>query len=330
VRAEPLGRRILDQPIVLYRKTDGTVAALEDRCAHRYAPLSIGKVEGDDIVCGYHGFRYGPDGKCNHVPTQDAIPPRAKVRAYPVREIGPFIWIWTGDEEAMLNVPLPPDISWSSDPAWLINRGGYYLHANYMAMKENVLDLTHFAFVHSKTFEIMDFLHPPTVSAEGNRVTYRKELADMPLPPLYGEPTGIGSEKNATRVFSGSFVSPAIQEATVEILDPTPAPGRRAKFLVFVMHLTTPETHNRTHYWWIRGQNFGQGPGVKEQLQTTVEAAFAEDKVVLEATQDLIDKDRGINEAPKVSVRADEAGVRIRRVVEQLILKESPEGRPHV
>lgn len=323
VSRDPLGRVLVGQPIVLFRKQDGSVVALEDRCAHRWAPLSIGKVVGDDIVCGYHGFAYGADGRCNHVPTQTMIPPKARVRSYPVLESGPFVWVYTGDVSRLDEVPRPPDLGWCADPAWVVASGSYELGANYMALKENVLDLTHFVFVHSKTFQITDFLQPPEVKVDGERVYYEVAFRDAPLPPIYGDSTGIGTEKKATRVFKGAFVSPAVQDATVEVIDPTPVEGRRDRFNVRVLHFTTPVSMRKTYYWWIRAQDFGHRPGLQQELQATVEAAFAEDKVVLEKTQELIDADIRHRDVPEVSIRADEAGMRIRRIVDQMIRRES-------
>ena len=61
---EPLGRTLLDRPIVLYRQVDGTPVALEDRCCHRALPLSLGTIEGDDLRCGYHGLKFDGQGVC--------------------------------------------------------------------------------------------------------------------------------------------------------------------------------------------------------------------------------------------------------------------------
>ena len=75
VTATPLARTFLDEPVVLYRAQDGAVVALEDRCCHRSLPLSMGRVIGDNLQCGYHGLMYGPDGVCIEVPGQSLVPP---------------------------------------------------------------------------------------------------------------------------------------------------------------------------------------------------------------------------------------------------------------
>src|SRR5262245_19339986 len=83
---------LLDTPVLLYRTESGQVVAMEDRCPHRLAPLSLGTLRGDTVECGYHGFRFEPDGTCSHVPTMDTVPP-FRIESYPVRESGPFVWI---------------------------------------------------------------------------------------------------------------------------------------------------------------------------------------------------------------------------------------------
>src|SRR5689334_2658457 len=94
---QPLGRVLLNEPVVLFRREDGSAVALEDRCCHRQLPLSMGKVEGDALRCGYHGLKFDTSGKCVEIPGQDSIPPQARVRAYPLVERYRWLWIWMGD-----------------------------------------------------------------------------------------------------------------------------------------------------------------------------------------------------------------------------------------
>ena len=99
VTRQPISRWLLEQRVALYRAENGTVVALEDRCAHRWAPLSRGRVIGDEIACPYHGFRYNARGACTLVPTQSHVPGALKVRSYPIREYAGFVWLWMGDAE---------------------------------------------------------------------------------------------------------------------------------------------------------------------------------------------------------------------------------------
>ena len=74
----PLARKVLGLDLAIYRTSSGRVAALEDRCAHRHAPLSMGSVVGEHLRCGYHGAEFATDGRCVCVPGQDQVPERAR------------------------------------------------------------------------------------------------------------------------------------------------------------------------------------------------------------------------------------------------------------
>ena len=98
-----LARTILGEPIVFYRTAqDGRVVALADRCVHRRYPLSESRLDGDTIVCGYHGFTYDTSGTCVFVPGQQRIPRTARVASYPVAEVDSFVWVWIGDPELFI------------------------------------------------------------------------------------------------------------------------------------------------------------------------------------------------------------------------------------
>jgi len=97
ITRKPLRRIFLDEPVVMYRRQDGAAVAMSDRCVHRAYPLSRGTIEGDSIVCGYHGFKFGSDGGCTWVPGQENVPKSARVKTYPLVESGPYVWIWMGD-----------------------------------------------------------------------------------------------------------------------------------------------------------------------------------------------------------------------------------------
>jgi vanillate O-demethylase monooxygenase subunit len=82
---------------VVFRGAGGVISALEDRCVHRLAPLSLGRVEGDALRCMYHGLLYDPNGKVTQIPGQTMIPGRACVRHYAVAEQSGWIWVWMGE-----------------------------------------------------------------------------------------------------------------------------------------------------------------------------------------------------------------------------------------
>lgn len=120
-----LARKLLGQPIVLYRDEAGQVVALEDRCCHRAAPLSAGRKEGDCVRCLYHGMKFNSQGICVEIPGQHQIPGKARVRTYPIVERDRFVWIWMGDP-AQANPADILDFYWHTSPAWRMKPG--YIH----------------------------------------------------------------------------------------------------------------------------------------------------------------------------------------------------------
>lgn len=326
----PFGCWMLDSPVVLYRKRDGAVVALEDRCPHRWAPLSAGHVDGDDLVCGYHGFQFCPSGACVKIPSQTAVPSSARVRSYPVVERAPLIWVWTGDPALAAEAPPPPAFAWLSDPAWTVVGGTTPLAANYMLLKENVLDLTHFGFVHRNSIQVLDWNRPPKVESPDTTVTYSQEFPSSPLAWVYGVPTGIGSEKPVYRRSWGRYLTPAANLGAVDIRDPAPAPGARAEFAFRVLHLTTPESATQTRYWWFQAWDVALPADYVEKWRAGVHVGYGEDKTMLDLVQRLISRDPRGCDYPEVLARADEAAILARRKVAALVAAERGASREGV
>ncbi len=323
---KPIQRWILELPVVLYRTEAGEVVALDDRCPHRWAPLSSGYVKGRDIVCGYHGLQFGPDGRCNHVPTQSLVPKVAQVRKYPVMERAPFIWIWTGDPAAAESAEQPPELAWAVDPSRVTAHGAMEVGCNYMALKENVLDLSHFGYVHTKTLGVTDWVSPPVVKkTDDGTVSYEQLMPANPLPAHYGIPTGIGCERLVKRTSWGSYLSPAMQIAGVDIDDPEPQTAdARRHFELRICHATTPIDLRRTAYWWFFSPDYGHGEGAAERLKGRIEAAFLEDKAILEATEEMVARDPRGGDYLEVAVLCDRPGIESRRALQRTLRSDQP------
>ena len=321
---KPIQRWILGLPVALYRGADGTAVALDDRCPHRWAPLSMGTVAGDDIVCPYHGFRFGRDGRCTLVPTQPQVPSVARVRSYPLIERGPFIWIWTGELGRKAEADAPPPLEWTVESSRLTASGAMEVACNYLALKENVLDLSHFAYVHAATLAVSDWTAPPRVEKTPDAVTYHQRYEMTPLPAHYGIPSGIGCDHPVNRHAWGSYVSPALQLAGVDIDDPAGKVDGRTGFSLRILHATTPIDEGRCHYWWFFSQDYGHGEGAEARLTERIEAAFLEDKAILEATEANVRRDPRGRDTIDVSVACDHAGVEARRRVQRLLDLDGP------
>ena len=323
VTRKPLRRVLLNRAVVFYRCEDGTVVALEDRCVHRWAPLSEGTVAGDDLICPYHGFRYNQHGKCVHIPTEDKVPRRARVRNFPVREDAPFIWIWMGDPARAGDLPAP--LPWVKRCDWLTLKGSLPVACNYMLIQENVLDLTHFAYLHANTFQQPGWDGPPSeVIIEAGHVGYRQVFDPIRLAPFQAIPTGLGSEKAVKRTDWGIFVSPAIHVAGIDIEDPSPESQCRSRYSSRIVHATTPESEVRSHYWWVFSQDYAiDDHALQAQVLEVIKATFAEDKHLLEIIQDTIDRDDRHDTATELSIGADRAGLHARRMLEAALQAES-------
>ncbi|MDE2597602.1 MAG: aromatic ring-hydroxylating dioxygenase subunit alpha [Sphingomonadales bacterium] len=320
VGREPLARWLLDTPVVLYRTEAGEVVALEDRCPHRQAPLSSGKLRGDAIECGYHGFQFGPAGRCLRVPSLPSPPPIA-VESYPVQESGPLVWIYLGDRAQLDDVPPPPQMGWMTDPGFAIRKGTMEIAANYLLLKENVLDLTHLGHVHAASFGIMDWVNPPAVTTKGDTVTYRQEFVRSPLPAGYAMALGLEPGTPWNRVGFGTFVSPAAHESGTLFFDPA-APELPAGSNLFA-HLTTPIDATHMHYFFVAARDHATDDSAMNQFAAILEAGFREDEEILCKVQALINRTPRRGSQGERSVKADAAGVAARRIVERWMARET-------
>jgi vanillate O-demethylase monooxygenase subunit len=142
---------IANDPLLIYRTSRGEVVALEDRCCHRQAPLTLGRREGDDIRCMYHGLKFEPSGRCIEIPGQETIPARARVRSYPAIDRHSWIWVWMG-EPALADLDLIPAAVGMDDAGWTLRKGNIDYKANHLLIHDNLCDFSHLAYVHEKTF----------------------------------------------------------------------------------------------------------------------------------------------------------------------------------
>lgn len=321
-----LSRWLLDTPVVLFRKEDGSIAALEDRCPHRQAPLSIGRLDGDSVECGYHGFRFAPNGRCTLVPSMKDVTPNFSVPSYPVKEIGPLVWIYLGDLALIDEVPPPPELPWLTDDQFRATSGRMEIAANYMLLKENVLDLTHLGYVHAKSFGITDLTNPPEVTTDGNTVRYSQRFINAPLPAGYALPLGLQPGVLWNREGYGAFLSPAVQMSAVDLWDPS-TPDASPKRVRFV-HITTPVDQTHMHYFWIVARDHANDEATMQHFGQILEVGFAEDEVVLEAIQALANRRPRRGSTDERSVKADAAAIQARRIVAGWMAREqSPTSR---
>ncbi|MGB0630002.1 MAG: Rieske 2Fe-2S domain-containing protein [Alphaproteobacteria bacterium] len=172
----PAAKRVLGKDLAVYRTQSGVAAAVEDCCPHRFAPMSLGRVEGENIMCGYHGMEFDRTGACVSIPGQKNVPSRAKIRTFPVVEKYRLIWAWMGAAENA-DEALIPDVHWLDAPGWKPVTGTTRYDCNWVLLVDNLLDLTHTTFVHQSTIGTEDVANTPiTTEIENDRVYVVRDM----------------------------------------------------------------------------------------------------------------------------------------------------------
>ena len=320
---EPLARTFLGVPVVLFRKADGTAVALEDRCCHRALPLSMGRIEGDGLRCGYHGLKFDAQGTCIEVPGQATIPPGAAVRAYPVVERWAAVWIWMGDS-SLADPASVPEVFWLDDSGWTPAPGYLRAHADYRLLVDNLLDLSHVSYLHQGTLAGSDIeaVTPVTTTRQGERILVGRCLEDVLVPPLYSEASGITGRVDRWQWIT--WEAPANVYFDIGCA-PTgtgaPQGDRGQGVSMWSTHLITPETATTTHYHFSWARDFKLGDAaVTESLRNGARKAFMEDLVVLEAQQRSIAASSG---APVVDINIDNGPIQYRRILDETLFREA-------
>lgn len=322
IAEKPHGMTILGQPIVIWRDSSGAVHALEDRCVHRLAPLSLGRCEGANLRCMYHGFLFGPDGHVVSIPGQPDVPAIARVRTYPAIEQDSWIWVWMG-AEALADPGLIPRVKSLDEGDWLPGFGVLDYDAEATLINDNLTDLSHLPFVHGQSFAATDEFAAslPTVTVIDNGVRIQRWAERQP-------PLGI---PNATELFdaflSYDYLVPGIfslrarqfpvgtYESLGGAVPSDDLPGRD----IWSSQAVTPIADGKARYF------FSQGPGMpipqefSDFLWQVALGAFAEDRVMIEGQQRIIDLDPGRRIMPAAG---DKGTVLFTRLVERLIRAE--------
>ena len=241
-----------------------------------------------------------------------------RVRRYALMEIGPLVWIWLGTEPA--DASTIPDVWWLDDPNWAYGSGNMSIDSNYVALHENLLDLTHFTFLHPGNIGTPEYASAPyTVTTSANVVTVERFVADCAVPEIY-QATGLGTKRISRRAIS-EFISPGLHSARAELTDLSAQPDARDLFTVRVTHFVTPWDINRTHYFFAIARNFAVADETATAaMQAGALKAFREDAVALEAIARM---QRSEPDFTELSMKSDQAGVTMRRIVKVLSERES-------
>jgi phenylpropionate dioxygenase-like ring-hydroxylating dioxygenase large terminal subunit len=328
-----LARTICERPVVLYRTSEGTPVALAEACWHRLVPLSMGRLDGDNLVCGYHGLAYGPNGRCTRMPAQETLNPSAAVTAYPVVERHRYVWIWPGDPD-QADPALVPDLHWNDDPAWAGDGELIQLDCDYRLVLDNLMDLTHEQFLHSDSLandELSDA--EPDVEHDEDSVTLTRWMHGIEAPPFLAmqlkrkapQYRGPVDRWQMIRFTAPSTIT--IDVGVAPVGSGAPEGDRSAGVNGHVLNTITPAGPGSCHYFWAFTRNYHLGDqGLTNLLRQSVSRVFGQDSDMLGAQQ------RAIEANPEhefYNLNIDIGAMWVRRIIEAKVAAEQGRERTH-
>ena len=312
-------RRILNLPILFVRDLAGQAHALSDMCPHRFAPLHKGVLLENVIECPYHGLRFDIlSGECIHNPHGDGkIPETARARTYPVVESDGVIWVWPGDTK-LADPSLVLDLQLL--PAGESGRVGGFITMNveYRLVLDNLLDLSHAAYIHAGTLAPSRAKREVTNTNEGTRIGVNSVMRNVETP---------SSQALFFKAPRGDFHSyiewnlPGNFRHRLSMTDVGAA--AEAGAVTRNAHLVTPETDHSTHYFWFHSRNtLPNDRAIDEGTKAVITRAFETEDEPMMAACEAYQGGRDFFSLTSVFLATDRAGTRCRRIMERLIAEE--------
>ena len=327
VKRELISRRILEEDVVLYRTSAGSPAALEDTCPHRLTPLSMGRLRGDTIECGYHGMTFDCRGECVRIPGQEIIPRNAQVRSYPVVENMGLAWIWMGDPalaepSALYDLPQYHAANWSA-----VEGDALRIDCHYLSLADNLCDPAHVSFVHLSTLGNTEGEDVPVHSektGENTLVTWRWIL-NSPAIPLFAKFGKFSGNVDRWHYYHYTAPSIAVIDFGSALTGTGAAEGARDNCVqIYACHFITPVDASSCIDHWLFVKNFATDEATTKAMIEQFRIAFNEDKVILEAIQR---KEKQPRARRPIRLGIDAAPTRMRQMVENRIKAEAASAR---
>lgn len=326
ISREPMGRKLLGLPVALYRKENGEPVAMYGLCPHRYFPLAQGKVRGDALVCGYHGFVFEADGKCSEIPSQGTGAGFCQP-TYPIIERGPLCWIWMGDADKCDPSLIPPYYDFGlNQPGWRYSSANYFhMKGRSQLLVDNLMDLTHLPYVHHHIGGGEAMRNPPVVEEE-REISYRvSRTGKVPFTAfhelVFGPEArfeGLSDFLSLTDYYGPEFIRTSLP-ITLAINGDVNVPPDLGT--LNILHGITPETANSAHYFGFATRNFRLDSEALDAFQYESDCKIRQQDVdAIEAVER--DLDAAAQRQRELLVRSDAPAVKVRRKIEALLKTE--------
>ncbi|MXO61364.1 Rieske 2Fe-2S domain-containing protein [Altererythrobacter salegens] len=320
----PAAMSILGEPIVLWRAGEKLVA-MEDRCVHRHAPLSLGRCEGASLRCMYHGLRFDADGRCVEIPGQELIPPTARVKTYPALAKHSWVWVWMGDPALADEALVPPAVGYD-DPDYILGHGFLDYEAEARLINDNLLDFSHLSYVHAQSFgtgpEFAGSL--PRITPLPRGIRYERWLEGTFGAAMRKSDVPLDSWQTYDFLIPGVLLmwSANYPPGTAKALGHSPPEKLDAiAGLNFTSQAVTPTGEGTARYFFSWGPHCKYGDeAMRDGMMALADRAFGEDKTMIEAQQKVIARDP---ERPVMPTAHDKGVTLFNRLVQRLAAEEA-------
>ena len=288
---------LLGEALAVFLSESGESVVVADRCPHRGASLSMGRVRGESVQCPYHGWEWNREGACTRIPSladQGQIPPGAHIAAFPVREQWGLIW-------TALEAPLgePPRLPWFNPGEWTWGYGTpFELPVSLGVMIENFRDIAHFAFVHQATLgAVAEVVEPLEVECEGCEVSMSREI---PV-PREAEDTWGSLPRMRYHVIAPNVAS---TQTFSEM-------GERC-----LVHVARAVSTTESAHYWIQGLRGDHDERRLSEVIEFEERVYAEDRPIISA---ITPAELPLDQAPELSTLSDEFTLAYRRAFAEFV-----------
>lgn len=312
-----LARKLLGEDVVIVRRPDASVFALQDMCPHRFAPLSNGKVIEGGVQCGYHGLGFDGSGQC-YLNPMGAVPRVAKIPSYALVERHGFVWIWPGEQE-LADESIIPDLTPLFAPHLQRLDGYHFVKANYELLTDNIMDLTHIPVLHAGILDDSLSRAKRRIERDGDAVVMyhnQDNIAEM------GSFFAFLGKKGPFEAYTNVRWEPAsVLIATSGFK--TMAEDWENGVVSPISHCFTPETESTTHYFWTFTHVVPDMPGLSRKLKSQLEYVFTEQDIKMIEAQQKRMGDVDFWQLNPILLKPDAGAVTVRRLLNALIAEEN-------